>query len=106
MDPLTLSIISVILALCVLVENTIGLLKIVQGIKSVQESAKAVQEGVKSIQEGVKTIQEGAKAIQEGIKSIQEGQIALQKSIAEDHRVMMEALERITIRLQEGKRST
>ncbi len=99
MDPLILSIISVILALCVLVENTIGLLKIVQGIKSVQESAK-------TIQEGIKLIQEGAKTIQEGIKFIQEGQIALQKSIAEDHRVMMEALERISIRLQEGRQSS
>ena len=73
-----LSTTSVILALFVLVENTIGLMKIVEGIREVQRVAKEIQEGSKAI---LKEIQEGNKAI---LSAVQEG-----------NKAVMEALERI-----------
>jgi len=52
MDPLTLSTISLILAIAVLAENTIGLWRITQGIKAVQEGIKVIHEDAKTLQEG------------------------------------------------------
>ena len=74
MDALILSTISIILALFVLAENTVGLWKIVQAAKSIQESVRSIQDGLKYIQDsmnnGFKILQDGQKAIMESLEKI------------------------------------
>ena len=78
MDALILSTISIILALFVLAENTVGLWKIVQAAKSIQESVKSVQDSVRSIQDGLKYIQD---SMNNGFKILQDGQKAIMESL-------------------------
>jgi hypothetical protein len=49
MEPVVISTISLILALVVLAENTIGLWKITQGIKTLQDGQKAIMEALERI---------------------------------------------------------
>jgi hypothetical protein len=55
-EPIVLSTVSVILVLAVLVENTIGLWKITQGIKAVQDGVKVLQDGQKAIMDALERI--------------------------------------------------
>ncbi|MEM2169184.1 MAG: hypothetical protein QW186_05215 [Candidatus Bathyarchaeia archaeon] len=84
LDALTLSTVSVILALIVLAENTLGLWKITQGLKTLQKDSTALLEGLK-------TLQNNSRAIVDGLKILQEGQKAI-----------MESLERIKASAKEG----
>jgi predicted nucleic acid-binding Zn-ribbon protein len=91
-----LATVAVILALAVLAENTIGLLKIVRGIDAIQEGQKSLQ---RSVEDGHKALQ---KSVQDGHRALQRSVESLQQSIQDGNKAIMEALERISEKL--GKR--
>ncbi|MEM2169164.1 MAG: hypothetical protein QW186_05115 [Candidatus Bathyarchaeia archaeon] len=68
LDALTLSTVSVILALIVLAENTLGLWKIAQGLKTLQNNSRAIVDGLKILQEGQKAIMESLERIKVSVK--------------------------------------
>ncbi|MEM2498408.1 MAG: hypothetical protein QXR81_08540, partial [Candidatus Nezhaarchaeales archaeon] len=79
MDALMLSTVSVILALIVLAENTLGLWKIAQGLKILQKDSTAILEGLKTLQDDSRTIVEGLKTLQNNSIAVLEGLKTLQK---------------------------